>query len=172
MSHMPAMRSDLSAKDVRRWFDYDPKTGWVVWRESATAHSNVNINKRAGQLRDKGYRKIMINNTAYLEHRIIWLWMTGKWPKVTIDHINRKRDDNRWENLREATMQQQAWNASAKSTSKTGIKGVYRRGKKWAATIQHDGTRNLGSFDTREEALAAYQGAARIIQGAYRALAS
>jgi len=32
--------------------------------------------------------------------------MTGQWPKEYIDHKNRKRDDNRWCNLREATHSQ------------------------------------------------------------------
>lgn len=35
-------------------------------------------------------------------HRVAWVLMTGKQPDV-IDHINRVRHDNRWENLRDVT---------------------------------------------------------------------
>ena len=33
-------------------------------------------------------------------HRLVWKWVTGEEPGVTIDHINRQRSDNRFWNLR------------------------------------------------------------------------
>ena len=50
-----------------------------------------------------GYRKITIDGKVYSAARLAWFYKTGRWPDPEIDHINRIRDDNRWENLREAT---------------------------------------------------------------------
>jgi hypothetical protein len=39
----------------------------------------------------------------YYAHRLAWLWWFGEWPEGGLDHINRIRNDNRIDNLREAT---------------------------------------------------------------------
>ena len=73
-------------------------------------------------------------------------------PDLTVDHINRDRLDNRRENLREATTQEQSDNKSV-YRSRTGIRGVRARNGRWAAQIRIDGTmRHLGTFDDPMEA--------------------
>ncbi len=78
-----------------------------------------------------------------------------------VDHINRDALDCRRSNLRIVTWQQNAWNRSG-WTSKATPKGVNRaRNGKWQARIMTAGRREyLGTFDSAEEASAAYLRAA------------
>jgi hypothetical protein len=64
----------------------------------------------AGTTRPDGRRQISIDNLTYLASRLAWLYMTGRWPKEEIDHIDRDKGNDRWENLREATHQQNQLN--------------------------------------------------------------
>ena len=100
--------------------------------------------KVAGSPRGTGgwvYTVIKINRQGYLAHILAWLLMTGVWPKLSIDHINRNGLDNRWANLREATVAQQAQNRRRNSKLP---KGVRRLRNRYIAV--------LGSFETPEEA--------------------
>ena len=155
---------------LRELFDYDEETGVLTWIKSATERHNVNIGKRAGRLHSNGYRRVQIGHQVFLEHRIIWAWMNDEAPPASIDHINRNRADNRWCNLRAATLQQQAWNALAKASNSCGLRGVYfaRDRNRWVAEIRINGKMvRLGVFQTKEEAAAAYQGAGRVTRGEF-----
>lgn len=44
--------------------------------------------------------------------------MTGAWPDLQIDHINRDQLDNRWLNLRQATASQNGQNRGSHSVEK------------------------------------------------------
>ena len=76
------------------------------------------------------------------------------------DHINNNRLDNRKENLRVVTSQQNAMNMSIKTTNKSGVAGVkkqqYRKvlTGKWTATITYKYKPIwLGVYDTFDEAV-------------------
>jgi len=78
---------------------------------------------------------------------------------MQVDHINGNGLDNRRENLRICTNAQNNANKPPQKNSKSGLKGVYKKGNRWRARIGHadSGTRkNLGYFSTREEAARAY----------------
>ena len=49
------------------------------------------------------YTDIHIDGYSYKAHRLVWLYVYGKWPEYTIDHVNREKSDNRLCNLRGRT---------------------------------------------------------------------
>lgn len=99
-----------------------------------------------------GYLCIRVDYKLYLAHRLAWMYMVGSWPKDQIDHIDRKRDNNKFSNLREATTEENAQNAS-------NVVGYSYDSfsSKWKAQIGVNGkNKHLGRFNTEEEAKAAY----------------
>lgn len=105
-------------------------------------------------------------------HRVVLSRMLGR-PLLRTefaDHINGDTLDNRRENLRLATHEQNMRNKKHYSNSKSGLKGATqdKRTGKWVAYIGHEGrVKNLGAYDTPEEAHAAYCGAARVLHGEF-----
>jgi hypothetical protein len=92
-----------------------------------------------------------------LMHRELLGLTTGDGKQA--DHKNGNGLDNRRENLRIATPQENMRNV--RGTASSGIKGAYRQGSRWRAKIAVDGKQiHLGYFDTAEEAGAAYAKAA------------
>lgn len=102
--------------------------------------------------------------TQYL-HRVIVARMIGREleRKEDVDHIDSNPLNNRRSNLRLATRAQNGANQRKPSTNTSGFKGVsfHKQRKKWGANIRvNDKLRNLGYFDTPEEAHEAYKKAA------------
>jgi hypothetical protein len=85
--------------------------------------------------------------------------MTGKWPVTDIIHANYDRADNRWQNLRLASISKRAHRRS--TTSKLGVRGVHLAKAGYRASIRVRGkVLRLGTFSTAEAAHAAYAAAA------------
>ena len=115
----PGDPAELNADFVRHWLDYEPETGVLTWRQRPAAH--VASGSRAGYIKTNGYRGIKICGRLLFAHRIAWLHFYGDWPASQIDHINRRRDDNRISNLREVTSRE---NHANRSNNATGVPGV------------------------------------------------
>ena len=97
--------------------------------------------------------------SAFLHRSIMSKYYDIK--KMNIDHINRKRYDNRKENLRIVTTQQNNFNQSISRNNKTGIIGVsykINNTKKhgvstyWKAQIKYNGKYITKQFKTKEDA--------------------
>ena len=139
----------LTQERLKELLDYDPATGVFVWKVPKARP--VKAGNKAGYSESDGYISIQIDRKRYKAHRLVWLHVYGRWPKEEIDHINRIRGDNRLENLREVTRQQQNFNVGAKGYSWN------KRDRKWQSSIGFNGKlKNLGYYDTEEEASAAY----------------
>lgn len=86
------------------------------------------------------------------------------------DHKNGDGLDNRRENLRDATLSQNAGNVGPRPQGTTSVKGIYfdkARGQ-WAADIQYEKKRTrLGRFQTQAAAMAAYDTAAKRLFGQF-----
>jgi len=157
----------VTAKCVREFFGYNPITG-ILFRTktiNSRAQTGTIINTRD----KKGYIIVGFANKRYKAHRIIWLLVTGCWPKDHIDHINGDKSDNRWLNLREATNSQNHYNMGPTKLNRSGLKGVGKHADgKWRAYIKGNGKLiHLGLFDSPEVAHEAYRVAARKFHGKF-----
>jgi hypothetical protein len=149
----------LTAERLYEVLRYDTRTGKFFWR--ITRGSRATAGKEAGTINTPGYLVIRIDGKLYAAHRLAWLYVTGQWPKHSIDHINGSKDDNRFANLRAATHAQNMKNVRMHVDNSSGFKGVFLSGKKWEARIMRDGQRiKIGIFDTIESAAFAYDQAA------------
>lgn len=140
---------------------YSPATGEFTW---LVARGMQKPGKKAGFVDQDGYVKIRIFKRNYSAGPLAYLYMMGEWPAVQVDHKNRKGCDDRWENIRPATSSQNIANTSLHRDSRTGFKGVTKRGRynKWRARIVVRGREmHLGMFDSAEAASKAYITAAQ-----------
>ena len=114
-----------------------------LYRKIRTANC-VYEGEKAGFTRKDGYRQIKVNQKPYLEHQIVFIMHHGYKPSI-IDHINGIKTDNRIENLRKASFDENAHNAKRKSTNTSGVKNVSysKRHKSWMVRVQANKTRKL-----------------------------
>lgn len=150
---------------------YEPETGHLRWRVNRSFIALAGT--VAGTVNKDGYRKVSIDDCLYLASRLIWLLQTGSPPEALVDHRNGLRDDNRWENLRAATLEQNAQNKRRLPQNTSGYKGVRYRSDmgKWQAAITHNGVRrSLGVFRSVEAAAQAYRVEAVRLHGEFARL--
>lgn len=152
------MTEALTQERVRHLLDYDPVTGVFRWR-NPDANCLKPGDVTATSFDRHGYARIGIKGKVYPAHRLAFLYMTGGIPAI-VDHANGVRCDNRWANLRAASVQLNNINRR-KVKSASGFKGVYSVRGKWQACIRVQGRRKvIGYFETAEAASAAYKAAA------------
>lgn len=102
-------------------------------------HDRKNSN---GSLDKQGYLIIKIKGKQYKAHRVAWLLATGEYPTEEIDHFNRDKTDNRFDNLRISNRKEQNNNKDFKPNPKTHEVGIYMdstRGLKKKYAFKHEG---------------------------------
>lgn len=162
---------NLTAARLRELLHYDPDTGSFTWLKPTS--NRVRVGDKAGwRVTKKGYLGLTIDGGKYYLHRLAWLYMTGEWPPHNVDHRKWDRSDNRWSELRLATVAQNAWNVDPAGIvrAKAGFRGVTRnsKGDAWAAKIRaNNRTYYLGVYETEALAAAAYRGAKRVLHGEF-----
>ena len=108
--------------------------------------------RKCNRQSSSGYLNVDIDGKTYKVHRIIFMMHHGYMPEY-IDHIDGNPINNKIENLRPATVNQNRQNSSIRKDNKSGCKGVYwkKDSKKWSVQIQANGKRiNIGVFDNLE----------------------
>jgi len=139
----------LIADDMLEYRD-----GKLYWKKHANTW--VSSGRSAGYTLPSGYIRIQLRGKNYFEHRLVYLMHHKKLPKY-IDHINGDRSDNRIDNLREATMQQNNRNVGKKRTNSSGYKNVHwdSKWKKWRVTFRaNGGMKSFGYYEDLNDAVA------------------
>lgn len=155
-------------------FEY--RDGSLYWKVKRTRHGGIaNIGDRAGSLMQIGYiginSKLVHNPTRpEMAHRIIWVMHHGAIPeKMNIDHIDGNRLNNRIENLRCVSHQDNMRNVRMWRHNTSGINGVRKSPHtkdRWLARILNKSGKemHLGTFKSEADAIHARQ-IAEILMG-------
>lgn len=99
---------------IRKFFIYD--NGAFIRNDRKNSN---------GSLDKDGYLIIKIKGKQYKAHRLVYAYFNGEFPKGEIDHINRCRTDNRIENLRVCSRQENVDNTRKVKNKDTEFIGVY-----------------------------------------------
>lgn len=115
---------------------------------SGLSHTEAGTVKtlRRGKHRYK-VRVVGIDHEHYSAHQLIWFWVTGEWADL-IDHRDGDSLNNRWQNLRQASLQINAQNRRvALKHNKSGRLGVTTKSYGYEAKIKVNGkVTYLGTF--------------------------
>lgn len=131
----------MTQDELKKVLSYDPCTGIFTRKGRPTGRVN------------KGYVQISIKSRLYSAHRLAWLYMTGEWPALEIDHRDGNALNNSWSNLRLATRGQNCQNCKVRKDNSTGAKGVYPAGGgRFMAQVRANGARYSRAFAGLEEA--------------------
>ena len=154
----------MDASDFSSWLEYDPGTGIFRRKDGRPfTPSMVGGNKTTGE-----YFAIKFKRRTIYLHRLAFLLMTGKWPSKLVDHIDGIKLNNKWCNLRLASMAQNKANEGLRVSNTSGLKGVswHKKAEKWRAYVGSHG-RHLGLFDCPAAAHLAYVVASSTEYGAF-----
>ena len=143
---------------LREILDYNPETGVLTWRARPIEHfkslrSFKMWNTRyagieAGTNSPASYKSVRLDGNSFLTHRIAYFMHYGIEPD-NIDHINHDGMDNRIENLRSVSNEENMKNRTLQSNNKSGVNGVswFKNMNKWVAKIAVDNKdKHLGYF--------------------------
>lgn len=151
---------------LRQRLRYEPETGKLYWRENpaASAKWNRRYAGREAFINDNcnGYKAGRLDYVAYLAHRVIWAMCYEEDPPGQIDHIDHDRVNNRLENLRVVSHQENHRNTSRKKNNTSGHNGVswFAASSRWSAYIMVDRRKqHLGYFAEKQDAIDARKAA-------------
>lgn len=166
-------------------FRYDASSGSLQWIPVSREHFTTNasharhMSTRCGHIAGSKERRpetgkpkcvrVRWGKSQFLVHRIIWEMINGPIPDgMEIDHIDLDPWNNRIENLRLATHMENMANQGIRN-SKTGLKGVRKTlsGRFQAMTGVMGKKKAIGTYDTPEEAHAAYVHESRRVAGQF-----
>lgn len=154
---------------------YDASSGDFTWRQRKDQLARWNARyagQVAGYATQRGnttYWALSLMNYPILAHRLAFIYMQGKVPDL-IDHMDGNGLNNSWANLRPASRIMNGANSTRRKNNASGFKGVCFNPKvgKWRASINFNRKHiSLGTYDTPEQAHAAYLEKAKELFGEF-----
>lgn len=157
--------------DWKKYFNYDPETGILTWKERTDIHpSRVKqwnaawAGKEVGSLGSGGRyleSSIKIDGKIinYKVHRVCYIIHNGPIPEgYEVDHVNHITTDNRAVNFELKTHRDNMRNQTKSKKNTSGHSGIHKnKYNKWVVRIgggRRGDRKYLGCFDTLEEAIA------------------
>ncbi len=181
-------RAEITCEYLRECFELNNVSGELRWKVRPVSHfanepTAAAINSRyAGAIAGSHSRKaaggstrmhVSINRQDLSVHRVVFAMFHGldydKLPQ-NVDHIDCNPLNNSPSNLRGATVSENNCNRRLGLRNTTGAKGVKYNAEhnNWSARIKKNSVQaHLGTFETKQEAIAAYRGAAIILHGEF-----
>ena len=149
---------------------------------SAFDYQDGNLVKKTGRVNEigqiagsvhkaSGYIHVKINTKAHKAHRLVFLYHYGYLPEC-VDHIDGDKANNRIENLRAATKEENCRNQKIRSTNKSGCKGVkwVKCKNKWQVEVCRNYKQiNFGYYEDLELASLVAIEATELIHGRFSA---
>jgi hypothetical protein len=157
--------------DPNEIIEYDDHAEIVLYDEG-----NNEIARALIDLEDidsvKNYKWYLGNNGYATNNKIgrLHRFIMNPPEDMVVDHIDGNKLDNRRDNLRICTHQENDWNKTLISTNTSGVTGVTKtKWNTWEARIQVKGKKiHLGTFKTKEEAIQTRRQAEIDYYGGYR----
>ena len=155
---------------------YDPLTGDLRWRLTKGRRHKGELAGYFNPVLQR--RRVRIHGRLWYSYDIIWCMMTGHFPRWPAEYVDHKDVygpphgiGDRWENLRLATHMENLQNKRIQKNNKSGYPGVRQlAGGRWHARIKADHIdHTIGTFDTRDLAIAARKDAERRLFGEFQA---
>jgi hypothetical protein len=137
---------------------YYPLTG--KWKYNITRTGWITKGRIIGGRDSDGYNTLTFNYKLYRCARLAFFYMNGKWPNGVMDHKDRIKHNDKWENLRDTTGTINNLNRGLACNNVSGVSGVWldKASEKFRACVKildkgKKKTKSLGSFETFEEAV-------------------
>lgn len=148
----------MNQAELKALLHYNPESGEFTY---LVDRWRVKAGDKARSVRDTGkkrYYRLKYRQKQYQLHRLAFLYMNGEMPKGEVDHINGNSLDNRWENLRIVSRQENSRNVKKANRNTSGVVGVTwnKAVERWQSQIGVDGKCVfLGYFSDLSEACSA-----------------
>lgn len=150
----------------------DVSRGTAVWKAPSKFHRSLTGCDAGGPRRShngKFYWVIRLDGRTLKRGHLVFFIANGKWPEPVLDHRNGDSLDDRLDNLREATITQNAWNHQKRAKREPLPMGVRRTklGRYQARLGFNKRSISIGIFATAESAADAYRAKRKEMYGEF-----
>ena len=126
----------LEIKRIKTALNYDPFTGVFRWKiKGRGRRSNGIAGGVAAHNLNLLYGKITVNGKPYQAHRLAFLFMTGRWPRGVVDHLDGDGLNNAWSNLDDVSSAVNTRRGRLHKKNTSGVAGVWWYANGWSITI-------------------------------------
>lgn len=154
-------KHEITIERLQSLFRIDVRSGRLFWKKGPRTHPRLR-GAEAGSPRQshsgKIYWIVKIDGIAHRRSHLIFLVVHGRYPHPLIDHKDGNSLDDRPENLRDATILENAWNHKRRKRRIELPMGVrLTAAGNYQARIGYRGRQiHLGAYDNEAEAHQVY----------------